>query len=674
MNKSVNNLMCFLILFLFLISSPFPAYADTPAEIGQDPPATDEAIPVSDTGTIDTGQEDGTSMPLQTEVPKDENIVYTDQEIVQYNSPEPISLQLENQTDPIVREQTENRDASLPLEDGNMELSSPKDVSEGITDLMPETVQPTEQNDLKAQLTGESSSDEKQAENARGDPPEETAEPPDSAKSSESEEKTEDEENEETDDQGNLTAEKEGIVLEGGGTFDILVEGTLKSGNVPILVKQDVNPDNVIITVWEIENPVEVNGEKHVVLEEKTDNGAPVATETSNQIEEKKIFYIIKKANSEAKITLSKKEGGALENSHGYEVAKETETVVMKVEVPDGYKLKDAWCDDEKQIRIIPGDDGSYSIEVPRGGGVYLSVELEKDDDDDDDDDDGYVVCIPAVCEPCCCTCTDESFEIVFDLNGGELNGDKGPVRFLKKCGDTMQLLEAPVRPGYRFVRWAVCPGCKCVKVSQPGEEFVVKCDVTFTAVWEAVGSYDFDDDEDDDDDDVTETVVIQPKDGENIEKEINGSVIIEDDPATGIRIEGTESGKSSVELEVDGKISVTGKEHGAVGVSVTAGENSKLKADVEAEDGMTVKSGGKSTGIQAEAKSGAELKVEFEGDADVSSETKDSVGVSVNAASSGSATVEVEGNLKSDGTGAVLHAEDSGHVELRIGEEKDSS
>ena len=45
MNKSVNNLMCFLILFLFLISSPFPAYADTPAEIGQDPPATDEAIP-----------------------------------------------------------------------------------------------------------------------------------------------------------------------------------------------------------------------------------------------------------------------------------------------------------------------------------------------------------------------------------------------------------------------------------------------------------------------------------------------------------------------------------------------------------------------------------------------------------------------------------------------------
>ena len=79
MNKSVNNLMCFLILFLFLISSPFPAYADTPAEIGQDPPATDEAIPVSDTGTIDTGQEDGTSMHLQTEVPIDENIVYTDQ-------------------------------------------------------------------------------------------------------------------------------------------------------------------------------------------------------------------------------------------------------------------------------------------------------------------------------------------------------------------------------------------------------------------------------------------------------------------------------------------------------------------------------------------------------------------------------------------------------------------
>ena len=77
-------------------------------------------------------------------------------------------------------------------------------------------------------------------------------------------------------------------------------------------------------------------------------------------IEEKKIFYIIKKAISDAKITLSKKEGGALDSSHGYEVAKETETVVMKVEVPDGYKLKDAWCDDEKQIRIISCSSTSF--------------------------------------------------------------------------------------------------------------------------------------------------------------------------------------------------------------------------------------------------------------------------------------------------------------------------
>ena len=103
-------------------------------------------------------------------------------------------------------------------------------------------------------------------------------------KASEDEKESEDEESS----RGNITAKDAGIVLEGAGAgeFDILVTGTLKSEGTPILIDKSVDPDNVSITVWKIEDPVQAGGknEKHVVLEGKLGE-AQAVTDDSKKVE-----------------------------------------------------------------------------------------------------------------------------------------------------------------------------------------------------------------------------------------------------------------------------------------------------------------------------------------------------------------------------------------------------
>ena len=99
-----------------------------------------------------------------------------------------------------------------------------------------------------------------------------------------------------------------------------------------------------------------------------------------------------------------------------------------------------------------------------------------------------------------------------------------------------------------------------------------------------------------------------------------------------------------------------------------------ELNAEVEAGDGMTVKASGDgdSIGIEASSSVGDTLEFEFEGNIDVASDSGTSTGVIAKATDSGStANVKVEGNLKSDGVGAELHADSGSTVSLIIGEEK---
>ena len=468
-------------------------------------------------------------------------------------------------------------------------------------------------------------------------------------------------ENEETP-EGNLTAEGDGLLLEGAGEFDILISGTLQAEGTPILIDESVEAGNVSITVWKIESPVEADQQEHVVLETAGDTG--IVTEDSRKIESG-ILYIIKVEPTQKELI----ELDGTGESHGWDVARQGETVIMKVRVPNGYKLTGAYNGFGEKVLLKKNANGDYYVEVPMGGGVYLSAgfeetETEADDDeedsddddedsdddeeesDDDEDSDSPQKYTKSSDQDACPVSDGEPFDIVFDLNGGTLHGDKGPVKIHVTSGEEVTLLEAPVKPGARFVRWK--PSCPKIKVDQPGETFVAKGPVTFTAEWESdsngrrySGQEDDDDDDDEDDEedsdddkgpDVTETLLIT----EDSDEERNvGSITVQDDPATGIRT------TASQEVDVDGAIRVTGGEKGADGIYAEAtGKN--VGMEVEAGSGMTVRSSsGNSCGIRAVAGKDGKLDLKF------------------------------EGNVQSDGQGAVLQAEKDGKITVSIEEVK---
>ena len=71
-----------------------------------------------------------------------------------------------------------------------------------------------------------------------------------------------------------------------------------------------------------------------------------------------------------------------------------------------------------------------------------------------------------------------ETFAITFDLGGGTIDGDAGPLVWMCEKGEVITMPEAPVRDGYTFVCWR---GSEY----QPGDEYTVEGEHTFTAEWE---------------------------------------------------------------------------------------------------------------------------------------------------------------------------------------------
>ena len=69
---------------------------------------------------------------------------------------------------------------------------------------------------------------------------------------------------------------------------------------------------------------------------------------------------------------------------------------------------------------------------------------------------------------------------ITYDLNGGTLDGKKGPVRKRYRSGSVVRILKAPTREGYRFLYWK---GSRYA----PGDKYTVGEDHTFVAQWERV-------------------------------------------------------------------------------------------------------------------------------------------------------------------------------------------
>ena len=472
--------------------------------------------------------------------------------------------------------------------------------------------------------------------------------------------------------------------------LEFFLDGTLKSDGVPILIKEDVNPDDVSITVWKIESPIQLpdETEEHVVYEDTADG---IKTTRDSLTVENNINYIIKIEPSQEKYFnlldgSEKKE----HNEQSYDVATQGNKVTLQINVPSGYTLKKAYGDDGKEVELKKDAGGVYFVEVPMGGGVYLSAELEKISTDDGSSHDGgsssdssyydygwsgvkVSVVTPAKVKPtvqeddCSFTFDCDGTFVVFKLNGGTLAGTGGPIIIPAEIGELFALLQAPVRPGFRFSHWEPC--CPKITATLPGQTFTVMKTVVFVAIWEAAdgrrsgtgyidyqtGAVSDDDDDDDDDDDEddgpdrADTVII---DKDNDEEMNLNSITVEklSDQAIGIDI------TASQDVDVDDGIKVTGGDSGAVGVRADASGQS-VNMEVETGDGMSVSSSGHSVGIQASASGGNSVTLEFEGNVEAaSSGSGGSSGVEMSAESGSSVSVTVTGDVtSSDGPGLVL-------------------
>lgn len=182
---------------------------------------------------------------------------------------------------------------------------------------------------------------------------------------------------------GNLISPGAGIYASNVGspveTF-ITIENTIKSENIGILLEKgsnydpDVhgrNPDPKLhLTVWK----VELNENGNVAEWEE-----PMRRKAARDFE-KKIKYIIKVEQPSAGGTIraTNANGKALAQDNYYEIAYEGDKVLVKpYRLKKGFKIVGAYNGYGKEEKLQKDKNGNYYIIVPKGGGIYLSVELE---------------------------------------------------------------------------------------------------------------------------------------------------------------------------------------------------------------------------------------------------------------------------------------------------------
>ncbi len=176
---------------------------------------------------------------------------------------------------------------------------------------------------------------------------------------------------------GDVTGGKVGAVLisEDGAESNLVIEGTLR-GEVTGLESYYTGQDNASMTVWKIEH-----GE----------DGYFAACDTTGEgdyVEDDEVYplikYIIKieQPESGASLRATGADGTELAKVDGLEnewqVAHESDTVLLKVNLEDGYYITGAYGDKGQQVRLLTDEKGDFYVVVPRGGGVYLSVTLDK--------------------------------------------------------------------------------------------------------------------------------------------------------------------------------------------------------------------------------------------------------------------------------------------------------
>ena len=153
------------------------------------------------------------------------------------------------------------------------------------------------------------------------------------------------------------------------GSNDVLVTGTISGKNGVDISYDSVVNDN--LTVWKIEK---TEGGQYI-------SGEEVGTPDDDReiFAKKRINYIVFVENLLQGVTLAafKADNSTLDKSHGYDVAREGDKIIVKVDVDPGAEFKGVYNGKYEQVPLAKDADGNYYLIVPRGGGIYLSALFE---------------------------------------------------------------------------------------------------------------------------------------------------------------------------------------------------------------------------------------------------------------------------------------------------------
>ena len=181
---------------------------------------------------------------------------------------------------------------------------------------------------------------------------------------------------------GNVISDGIGVGLDTFGEdtdVNILVEKEIQAKNAGVLVnrsrfaQEDSNTEPKL-TVWKIQ----INERGNVA---ETGGNPETDVNVANNFE-KHIMYITKveQPGEGGILKAVDKDGNDLLTSYDFPIAHEGEKVILKADLKPGWEIKAAYngrgADKQK---LSQDENDNYYLYVPKGGGIYLSADLEKE-------------------------------------------------------------------------------------------------------------------------------------------------------------------------------------------------------------------------------------------------------------------------------------------------------
>ena len=155
---------------------------------------------------------------------------------------------------------------------------------------------------------------------------------------------------------GDLTGKSTGLYADGSDSTqaEVFVEGTIAGDDAGVEISDEVTPENLDLKVWKIV----LNSEKAVV-------GGTNAEEVEDHIN-----YLVKYEPDDLKtrLVVVDENGALLPSVHGYQYAKDGAKIYFRADAGDIPALNNG------SDALTKEADGRFSLIIPTGGGILISV------------------------------------------------------------------------------------------------------------------------------------------------------------------------------------------------------------------------------------------------------------------------------------------------------------